>query len=84
MYESDADKAKEAIQSIISKGPTRLMVIVGVIIFILIFLKSLPNITHPLRDTRSALLIPLHIPFNIINKRAILRVCPFYGRFNQR
>jgi regulator of protease activity HflC (stomatin/prohibitin superfamily) len=39
MYESDADKTKEAIQGIIKKVPTRLMVIVGVIIFILIFFR---------------------------------------------
>ena len=39
MYESDADKAKDAIQSIIRKVPTRLMVIVGVILFILIFFR---------------------------------------------
>lgn len=39
MYESDADKTKEAIQGMIKKVPTRLMVIVGVIIFILIFFR---------------------------------------------
>ena len=39
MYESDADKTKDAIQAIIRTGPTRLMVIVGVIIFILIFFR---------------------------------------------
>jgi regulator of protease activity HflC (stomatin/prohibitin superfamily) len=39
MYESDAAKAKDAIQAMIKKGPTRLMVIVGVIIFILIFFR---------------------------------------------
>jgi prohibitin 2 len=39
MYESDADKAKDAIQSMIKKGPTRWMVIAGVIIFILVFFR---------------------------------------------
>jgi prohibitin 2 len=39
MYESDADKTKDAIWAIIKKGPTGLMVIVGVIIFILIFFR---------------------------------------------
>jgi prohibitin 2 len=39
MYESDAAKAKDAIQAIIRKGPTGLMVIVGLIILILIFFR---------------------------------------------
>ena len=39
MYESEADKTKEAFQSVIRKVPTRLMVIAGVIIFILIFFR---------------------------------------------
>lgn len=39
MYESDVDKAKQAIQAIIRKGPTGLMVIAGVIIFILFFFR---------------------------------------------
>ena len=39
MHESDADKTKEAIQSIIKKIPTRVMVIAGVILFILIFFR---------------------------------------------
>jgi regulator of protease activity HflC (stomatin/prohibitin superfamily) len=39
MQESDADKTKEAIQSIIRKVPTRVMVIAGVILFILIFFR---------------------------------------------
>ena len=40
MYESDADKTKEAVQAILRKGPIRLMVIAaGVIIFILIFFR---------------------------------------------
>ena len=39
MYESDADKTKNAIQAILKKGPTRLMVFVGVILFILIFFR---------------------------------------------
>ncbi len=39
MYESDADKAKEAFQAMLRKGPTRLMVLVGVIIFIIIFFR---------------------------------------------
>ena len=39
MYESEADKAKEAIQAAIKKGPIRLIVIVGIVIFILIFFR---------------------------------------------
>ena len=39
MYESDADKAKEAFQAMLRKGPTRLMVLVGVVIFIIIFFR---------------------------------------------
>ncbi len=39
MYESDAAKAKEAVQDMIRKGPTKMMVIVGVIIFILVFMR---------------------------------------------
>jgi prohibitin 2 len=39
MYESDADKAKDAIQAMMRKGPTRWVVIVGVIIFILVFFR---------------------------------------------
>ena len=39
MYETDVDKAKDAIQGIIRRGPTRLMVIAGVIVLILIFFR---------------------------------------------
>ena len=39
MYESDANKAKDAIQALLRKGPTSLMIVVGVIIFILLFFK---------------------------------------------
>jgi prohibitin 2 len=39
MYESEADKAKEAIQAAIKKGPIRIIVIVGIIFFILIFFR---------------------------------------------
>ena len=39
MYGSDADKAKEAIQAMLKKGPSRLLVIAGVVIFILFFFK---------------------------------------------
>ena len=39
MQESDADKTKEAIQNMIKKIPTRVMVIAGVIFFILIFFR---------------------------------------------
>ena len=39
MQDSDVDKTKEAIQSIIRKVPTRVMVIAGVILFILIFFR---------------------------------------------
>ena len=39
MQENDADKAKEAVQAIIKKVPTRVMVITGVIFFILIFFR---------------------------------------------
>jgi prohibitin 2 len=39
MYESDADKTKAAIQSILGKGPKRLMVIVGAIIFLIFFIR---------------------------------------------
>jgi prohibitin 2 len=39
MYESEADKAKDAIRAAIKKGPTRLMVIAGVIIFIVFFFR---------------------------------------------
>jgi len=39
MQDSDADKTKEAIQSIIRKVPTRVMVIAGVILVILIFFR---------------------------------------------
>ncbi len=39
MYESDADKAKDAIQAMLKKGPSRLLVIAGVIVFILFFFK---------------------------------------------
>jgi prohibitin 2 len=39
MQDSDADKTKEAIQDMIRKVPTKVMVIVGVIVFILIFFR---------------------------------------------
>jgi len=39
MQNNDADKAKEAVQAIIKKVPTRVMVITGVIFFILIFFR---------------------------------------------
>ncbi len=39
MYESDADKTKAAIQAILGKGPTRLMVIVGAVIFLVFFVR---------------------------------------------
>ena len=39
MYESDADKTKEAVQAMIKKGPIRFIMIVGVIIFIIIFFR---------------------------------------------
>ncbi len=39
MYESDADKAKEAFQAMLRKGPTRLMVLAGVIFFVIIFFR---------------------------------------------
>lgn len=39
MYQSDADKAKEAMQAMIKKGPSKLIVIVGVILLILIFFR---------------------------------------------
>ena len=39
MYESDVDKAKNAIQSILKNGPTKLMVIAGVILFFLFFFR---------------------------------------------
>ena len=39
MYESDVDKTKAAIQSILGKGPKRLMVIVGAIIFLIFFIR---------------------------------------------
>jgi len=39
MYGSDADKAKDAIQAMLKKGPSRLLVIAGVIIFILFFFR---------------------------------------------
>jgi prohibitin 2 len=39
MYESEADKTKEAIQAMMKKGPLKLIVIAAVIIFILIFFK---------------------------------------------
>ena len=39
MYGSDADKAKDAIQAMLKKGPSRLLVIAGVVIFILFFFK---------------------------------------------
>jgi regulator of protease activity HflC (stomatin/prohibitin superfamily) len=39
MYQSDADKTKEAMQAIAKKVPKKLMVIVGIIIFILIFFR---------------------------------------------
>jgi prohibitin 2 len=39
MYESEADKTKEAIQAMMKKGPLKLIVIAAVIIFILIFFR---------------------------------------------
>ena len=39
MQENDADKAKEAVQAMIKKVPTRVLVITGVIVFILIFFR---------------------------------------------
>jgi hypothetical protein len=39
MYESDVDKTKAAIQSILGKGPKRLMVILGAIIFLIFFIR---------------------------------------------
>ncbi len=39
MYESDADKTKEAMQAMMKKGPTKLIMIIGAIIFILIFFR---------------------------------------------
>ena len=39
MYESDADKAKEAVQAMIKKGPIKLIVIVAIILFILLFFR---------------------------------------------
>ncbi|MEN6331886.1 MAG: prohibitin family protein [Smithella sp.] len=39
MYQSDADKTKEAMQNVIKKVPTRLIVIGGVILLILIFFR---------------------------------------------
>ena len=39
MYESDVDKTKAAIQSILGKGPKRLMVIAGAIIFLIFFIR---------------------------------------------
>ena len=39
MYESDVDKTKTAIQSILGKGPKRLMVIAGAIIFLIFFIR---------------------------------------------
>ncbi|MBN2438483.1 MAG: prohibitin family protein [Deltaproteobacteria bacterium] len=39
MYERDSDQAKDTIQSILKKGPTRSMVIAGVILFIVFFFK---------------------------------------------
>jgi len=39
MYQSDADKAKEAMQGMIKKVPTKLIVIGGIILLILIFFR---------------------------------------------
>ncbi len=39
MYESDADKTKEAMQAMMKKGPVRLIMIAAAIIFILIFFR---------------------------------------------
>ncbi|PKN68850.1 MAG: HflC protein [Deltaproteobacteria bacterium HGW-Deltaproteobacteria-12] len=39
MYESDADKTKEAMQAMMKKGPVRLMMIAAAIIFILVFFR---------------------------------------------
>ena len=39
MYESDADKTKEAMQAMMKKVPTKLLMIIGAIIFILIFFR---------------------------------------------
>ena len=39
MNENDVDKTKEAIQTILKKGPTRSMVIAGIIILILLFFR---------------------------------------------
>ena len=39
MYESDVDKTKAAIQSILGKGPKRLMMIAGGIIFLIFFIR---------------------------------------------
>jgi prohibitin 2 len=39
MYESEADKTKEAVQAMMKKGPLKFIVIAAMIIFILIFFK---------------------------------------------
>ncbi len=39
MYESDADKTKEAIQAMAKKAPTKLIVIAGAILLILVFFR---------------------------------------------
>jgi len=39
MHETDADRTKEAIQSAVGKVPKKLVVIVGVIIFVLVFFR---------------------------------------------
>lgn len=39
MYESNAEKTKEAMQDMMKKGPTKLMVIAGVILLIFVFLR---------------------------------------------
>jgi regulator of protease activity HflC (stomatin/prohibitin superfamily) len=39
MYESEADKTKEAMQAMMKKGPVRLVMIVAAIIFILVFFR---------------------------------------------
>jgi len=39
MYQSDADRTKEAVQAMIKKGPMRLVIILAIIIFIILFLR---------------------------------------------
>jgi prohibitin 2 len=39
MYENDVDKTKEVLQTMLKKGPTRSLVVVGIIIVILLFFR---------------------------------------------